>query len=573
MRINKRINIFFISLILVFSVKAVNVFAASISVKVNSLNVNKQSAKVDETVKINASATGSKNLVYKFSIFDGTRWYVLQDYSSKNNTVWKPYRASTSKIKLEVKDKYSSKNYNSKQINYQVYSNVTIQALSTDVKVTQVINAPVQVTTTTNLSSGVLYKYSVFDGQVWKTVRDYTYNKSMIWKALKAGKYIIKVDVKQANSLRNPDTSTQTSIQIVDKPQVQDLSSNVASPRKIGNIIILTAKSTFGTSPLYRYWVNSGTTWVKIRDYSSDASYSWTPTEEGKYKIKVDVKDSKSLNDVDDSKEISFEILKYGVLNYVDTNLSLRGFLDSQMNLATKAQTWSNGNWIDATKEQASYYLNPTNFINDYGINQFLKLNYVDGISVEDLNKVLVGKGVLDGHGADFLEAGKQYNVNPVYLVAHSLLETGNGTSALAKGISVKSIHEDFGYINSKIITLYNPVTVYNMYGVGAYDSNPDLWDSEKAYNEGWTSVSKAIIGGAKFISKGYINNLTLKQDTLYKMRWDINTLYRSPSTLYAHQYATDIGWAYKQSVIMKKIIGQMSNSMFYYEIPRFNLP
>lgn len=581
MKINKQINIFLLALILIFSLKTIDTYAATVSVRVNNLNVSKQSAKVGEVVKISSSATGSKNPQYKFSIYDGTRWYVLQNYSSKSSTTWKPYRASTSKIKVEVKDKYSSKNYNSKQINYQVYSNVKIQSLRTDVngmqvldtgvKQTRLVNGSIKLTTTTNLSSGILYKYSVFDGQAWAVIRDYTYDKSYIWKPTKATTYKIHVDVKEANSLRYPDTSADMSINIVDKPQIQQISSNVLSPRRIGNTIVFNSTSMFGISPLYRYWVNDGTTWTMVKDYSSDASYSWIPAKEGNYKIKVDVKDKSSLNDVDNSKEMSFEILKYGLINYVDTNLTMNGFLDSQMKLSSKPQTWGTVSWINATRDQVQSYLNPNNFITDNGINQFLKLNYVDGISVEDLNNVLVGKGVLEGKGASFLEAGKLYNVNPVYLVAHSLLETGNGTSKLATGILVSSVHERFGYSTSKLITLDKPLTVYNVYGVGAYDANPNLWGSEKAYNEGWTTVDKAIVGGAKFISKDYINNLTLKQDTLYKMRWDINTFYRSPSSIYGHQYATDIGWAYKQSYIMKNIISKMSNSMFSYEIPKFN--
>ncbi|SHJ07387.1 Beta-N-acetylglucosaminidase [Clostridium cavendishii DSM 21758] len=257
-------------------------------------------------------------------------------------------------------------------------------------------------------------------------------------------------------------------------------------------------------------------------------------------------------------------------INYFDTNLTFNGFLNSQMNLATKAQVWNDGLWIDATKDQVSYYLNPNNFINDIGINQFLKLNYMDGITAQDLNSVLVGKGVLEGKGQAFLDAGKLYNVNPVYLVAHSFLETGNGTSKLATGISLNSIHESFGDINSKVVSLNKTVTVYNVYGYGAYDSNPDLWGSEKAYAQGWFTVEQAIIGGAKYISSGYINNTTYNQNTLYKMRWDLTTLSKNPSALYAHEYATDIGWAYKQSQIMKNIIIKMKSSIFYYEVPKF---
>ncbi|WP_128215828.1 triple tyrosine motif-containing protein [Clostridium manihotivorum] len=644
-----------------------NVKAYAISIGVTSLTTDRQSAKVGEIVKINASATGTKNLLYKFSIYDGARWYTLQDYSSKTSTQWQPYRPATQKIKVEVKDRYSktiSTAY--KQINFEVYSTVKAESISSSISSPVTVNTSVKFTANINLPNGVLYRYYIYDGQNWSMVRDYTYDKTYTWIPSKEGKYRVKVDIKQANSLRNPDTSIETSYEVksstatisniaFDKatpalvntpititamgggtssilykfmvnngtgwvtlrdysadnkfiwnptegssytvrvqvkaqgstsefenflektfviarlPQVQQISTNLASPRRLGNTIIISSKAVDGISSLYRYLINDGSQWVLVNDYSANSTYTWIPSKEGKYKIKVDVKDISSKNIYDGSKEIDFEILRYGSISYTNTNITLDSFVNSQMGLASKAQTWSSGNWIDATRDQVKYYADPNNFITDYGVYQFLKLNYVDGITVEDLNNVLLGKGVLEGKGASFIQAGKTYNVNPVYLVAHSLLETGNGTSALATGITVSQVHEIFGNIGSKLIPVSTPMKVYNVYGVGAYDSNPDLWGSENAYEQGWFTVDQAIVGGAKFISQSYINSTTYNQNTLYKMRWDIGTIYRSPNTLYAHQYATDVGWAYKQSQIMKNIILKMKNSMFYYEIPKFN--
>lgn len=644
-----------------------SVKAQAATIQIKGLSTDRQTAKVGETVNISASAIGSINLLYKFSIYDGAKWYTLQDYTSRANTQWVPYRASTSKIKVEVKDRYNKSVATVyKQINYQVYSTVKAQSITTNVSSPSNIGTTVKFTTNINLANGVLYKYSIYNGQVWSVLRDYTYDMTYNWNPTNIGKYKVRVDIKQANSLRNPDTYIETSYEVknpiatissvtfdkvspalinapitisavgggttnilykfmVDKgtgwstlndysnsskfiwtpmtegtykirvevknqgstsyydnymektfivasiPQIDDLSTNLASPRRLGNTITATTKVVGGSTILYRYWINDGIQWTLVRDYSNNNSYNWVPIKEGKYKIKVDIKDTTSSRSLDNYKEIDFEILRYGVVSYVDTKLGLESFVDSQMALYTKPQAWSNGNWINATKDQVTYYANPNNFINDYGIYQFLKLNYVEGITVEDLNNVLVGKGVLQGKGAAFIEAGKTYNINPVYLVAHSLLETGNGTSALATGITVSAVHEIFGDDKSKLIPIAVPVKVYNVYGVAAYDSNPDLWGSENAYKQGWSTVDKAIIGGAKFISQSYINSTTYKQDTLYKMRWDIASIYKSPNTLYAHQYATDIGWAYKQSQIMKTIISKMNNSMFYYEVPKFN--
>lgn len=201
-------------------------------------------------------------------------------------------------------------------------------------------------------------------------------------------------------------------------------------------------------------------------------------------------------------------------------------------------------------------YLNPKNFEkHDYAVYQFLALKYIEGITAEDLDGMLKGK--LAGQGKTFLEASKEYNINPAYVVSHAILETGNGTSALANGIMVSEV--DGKPVESKI--------TYNMFGIGARDENANKLGSERAYKEGWFTVEDAIKGGIKFISSQYINNEQNNQDTLYKMRWNPSI----PLTAtYRHQYATDIGWAYKQSYRIKEILDKCINASLVFEIPQY---
>lgn len=207
--------------------------------------------------------------------------------------------------------------------------------------------------------------------------------------------------------------------------------------------------------------------------------------------------------------------------------------------------------WRNAKPEDIRYYLDPGNFpMNTAGSFQFLDLSRSSGISDVELDRsVLVNKGILSGKGNSFIEAGKTYGVNEIYLVSHAFLETGNGSSSLAKGVLVSTV-------DGKPV---EPKTVYNMFGIGAVDSNPLKLGAEKAYKEGWFTPEQAIVGGAKFISEGYISK---GQNTLYEMKWhpDINKIW--------HQYATDIGWAYKQVNNMKKLYDLCSGYTLKYDIP-----
>ncbi|MDN4075070.1 SH3 domain-containing protein [Fictibacillus terranigra] len=208
-----------------------------------------------------------------------------------------------------------------------------------------------------------------------------------------------------------------------------------------------------------------------------------------------------------------------------------------------------NKTWVNASPEDVRYLLNVNNFKNDpVKSYQFLKLSQSASLDNSEVNeRILAGKGILEGNADAFIEAGKAYGINEIYLISHALLETGNGKSKLATGV------------------VYNGKTVYNMYGIGAVDRDPINMGAKRAYDEGWFTPRAAIIGGAKFISKDYIQ---AGQDTLYKMRW--NPLAASLTGTATHQYATDIGWASKQTTQMYNLYKLLSSYKLILEIPAY---
>ena len=70
---------------------------------------------------------------------------------------------------------------------------------------------------------------------------------------------------------------------------------------------------------------------------------------------------------------------------------------------------------------------------------------------------------MLENQGQAFANAAKLTGVNEIYLIAHALLETGNGQSKLAKGANL---------VNNQVVS-NSPIKYYNVYGIGAYDYAP----------------------------------------------------------------------------------------------------
>ena len=100
-------------------------------------------------------------------------------------------------------------------------------------------------------------------------------------------------------------------------------------------------------------------------------------------------------------------------------------------------------------------------------------------LNTEDMNRIIdsytahVENSNLRGHGEAFIQASRETGLNPIYILAHAIIETGSGTSYLARDR-------------------------YNFFGIAAYDSNPGA-----AYAMG-DNVDEGIINGAKWIRRNF---------------------------------------------------------------------
>ncbi|MBR5783307.1 MAG: glucosaminidase domain-containing protein [Clostridia bacterium] len=174
--------------------------------------------------------------------------------------------------------------------------------------------------------------------------------------------------------------------------------------------------------------------------------------------------------------------------------------------------------WRTPTESELYYYINPANFLNEQDIFMFEKQTYHEGTySAEGLAAVWSQReGALASENyyvQCFLEAGKVAGLSPYFIGARASLESGNGTSNLAKGLA--SGYE--GY--------------YNFYGIDAVDANPKK-GAIYAKEQGWSTQRIAIVEGAVWIKSQYISVL---QYTPYFIKYCF-----VPGRNW-HQYMTDV--------------------------------
>lgn len=231
-----------------------------------------------------------------------------------------------------------------------------------------------------------------------------------------------------------------------------------------------------------------------------------------------------------------------------NVDLTIEQAAQKQLSSSTGA---GGGDHDAVTVNEIIQYLNPNNYMQTKEKYQFFNLGKPNGLSVEQVKAILKSHGatqVLIDNADAYLEAARLHNISEAYLIAHSGLESGWGSSNLASG---KRTGPKTGQV------------VYNLYGIAAYNSDSSR-NSALSYAEDnkWFSVRAAIIGGAKFVAEDYIAK---GQNTLYKMRWNFPKC--------SHQYATDVAWAVKQCNTISKVLDAADASIkekYLFDIPVF---
>lgn len=267
-----------------------------------------------------------------------------------------------------------------------------------------------------------------------------------------------------------------------------------------------------------------------------------------KRKIKVEVPKDDEITSSSDSKPSTSKPTtstskttttvkkKQPTITVVYSKYTYNNALNIQMAKAPQVNYGSG--WYNASRSATSAAMNNATIWNNSKMRyQMLNLGKYQGIPVSKLNQILKGKGTLSGQGQAFADGCKKYNINEIYLISHAFLESGYGTSNFASG--------RYG--------------IYNYFGINAVDWAPNK-AIDYARDKGWTTPYKGIVGGAKFVRKGYIDN---GQQTLYRMRWN-------PQSPGNHQYATDINWCKHQANTIYNLYSQIGMKGEYFIRDRY---
>ena len=153
-------------------------------------------------------------------------------------------------------------------------------------------------------------------------------------------------------------------------------------------------------------------------------------------------------------------------------------------------------NWFIATKDTIAYYLDPRNFLEPERILMFEHLGY-DEIYTEEVVKSVLENTFMSGvdhidkiaYSTIFMEAGKTYNVNPVYLASLSRQEVGTKQGLVTSGSKFE--YKGISYVG-----------FYNFYNIGAKSEEENPAKAGLVYASKGASRNEEGVYVGNFIEK-----------------------------------------------------------------------
>lgn len=172
------------------------------TVSITSLKANATSIQpANKTIKWTATAKGAQ-LEYQFSVYSNKKWTIVQNYSFENTLLWKPQNPGKYKVKVTVRNTVSGKTV-SKESNYTIFkpSDFSIVSFEANKKSPQARGT--KMTFTAQAKGEYLeYRFRVYDGGKWQTVKNYSSTKKYTGYPYYKGKYKVAVDVRQKGTTK-----------------------------------------------------------------------------------------------------------------------------------------------------------------------------------------------------------------------------------------------------------------------------------------------------------------------------------------------------------------------------------
>jgi hypothetical protein len=300
---------------------------------------------VNTPVTITAAMTGtpgsqaptSGEYEYRFWVNSGSGFIMVRDYSTAKDFVWTPSVAGAYDILVDVRSVGSTavRDALTKIFFYQIHTSATGVTVTPNVASPQPAGTPITFTALGQGGSGNYeYRFWLNSGGGFAIVQDFSVASTFVWTPATPGGYDVLVDVRNVGSTALREASVKLFFYQIMATAATGITvtSDRSSPETLGHIITFTATGQGGSGSYeYRYWINSGSGYNIVQDYSATNTFAWTPVATGAYDILIDVRSTGSTV----VRDASTKIFYYQIGPAPATGVTVTPNLASPQNVGT----------------------------------------------------------------------------------------------------------------------------------------------------------------------------------------------------------------------------------------------
>lgn len=279
---------------------------------VDIITDNKKTVLIGQPINMKVKAEGGISLKYSFVIYKDNKEKERIGFSDSNWINFTPDEKGEYEVEIRVKDKYSSKEYDSHTFIYvraKEYLPGEIDYILLPNKSSYLVGDLIDIEAIVQNTRSVLIRYvTKINGHLVEDT-GFIQNKKIQLKPKCSGKYTFEVYSKNVKCEEEFDSKKEVSIYVSEATPVTN--TKILCDREevvCNNEVTFKVTSVGGKDVCYEFYIMEKGNWIKTQSYSKKNYYTFIPFLKGEYRVMVLAKSFYKKVNYEDYGELSFTV-------------------------------------------------------------------------------------------------------------------------------------------------------------------------------------------------------------------------------------------------------------------------
>lgn len=279
---------------------------------VDIITDNKKTVLIGQPINMKVKAEGGISLKYSFVIYKDNKEKERIGFSDSNWINFTPDEKGEYEVEIRVKDKYSSKEYDSHTFIYvraKEYLPGEIDYILLPNKSSYLVGDLIDIEAIVQNTRSVLIRYvTKINGHLVEDT-GFIQNKKIQLKPKCSGKYTFEVYSKNVKCEEEFDSKKEVSIYVSEATPVTNTKILCDREEVVCNKeVTFKVTSVGGKDVCYEFYIMEKGNWIKTQSYSKKNYYTFIPFLKGEYRVMVLAKSFYKKVNYEDYGELSFTV-------------------------------------------------------------------------------------------------------------------------------------------------------------------------------------------------------------------------------------------------------------------------